>query len=148
MKIATVRLIAMATLIFWLTVGAILTSQSAGAMTISSDGGGSVRNYHLKAMDADRSGEAVEITGMCVSACTLYLIARGTCVHPGARLGFHGPYRFFSKLTDQESMAWGTFIAAHYPKKLRDWYNAGPRHGRRVVWLSSSELVYMGVRAC
>ena len=56
---------------------------------IHNDRGGSIseRITQIEALQA--AGETVEITGLCLSSCTM-MLAVG-CAHPDAVLGFHGP---------------------------------------------------------
>lgn len=69
------------------------------------------------------SDQTIEIRGTCASACTLYLgMPDRTCVHPRARLGFHGPqaYRNGRQQAVPEPFRSEVVqtIAAHYPPGL------------------------------
>lgn len=96
----------------------------------------------------------VEIRGTCASACTLYLgMENRTCIHPKARLGFHGPQAFkngrMHRVPEPFRSEVVATIAQHYPPAFRAWYlkNAAPLSGR-LVWLTGQEAIAMGARAC
>jgi hypothetical protein len=70
---------------------------------IHGDMGGSVRTRVYEIQQINRLRQRVEIRrGACMSSCTMFLGVHNVCVIPQAILGFHGPYRFGSKLTSTD----------------------------------------------
>ncbi len=136
---------------------AFLTAQPSqgakprNAIVVQNDGGGNMANRVAQVQQLRRSGKPVEIRGNCMSACTMYLGLRNTCVTPGARLGFHGPSsRYYGiALPREEFEYWSRVMANHYPSQLRSWYM---REGRNIIvgyhHISGRELIRMGVPRC
>ena len=75
--------------------------------TIRNDPGGHVINYAINAQKA----KFVRFDGKCMSACTLYLSVRNTCITPRASFWFH-------KATHPVATQ---FLINHYPQWVRDW---------------------------
>lgn len=118
----------------------------SSAYVIERDHGGLLKDYiELK----DRClTEPCEIKGVCASGCTL--LVNAACVHPQARLLFHGAY-----IGDGEQTHMGTLKlfanTSHWPQQLYDWYYAGPFHQRGAssyTELSGAEVIAMGARSC
>ncbi|WP_417279567.1 hypothetical protein [Celeribacter sp.] len=126
-------------------------SQQPGAtIVISNDYGGSVRKRTAEVQQINRLGQSVEIRGsVCMSSCTMFLGAKSVCVMPETSFAFHGPYRFFSKLTSLEFDQWSRVIANHYPSFLRSWYmQTGRYRGSNPARVKGSELIRHGVAEC
>ncbi|WP_417263391.1 hypothetical protein [Celeribacter sp.] len=126
-------------------------SQQPGAtIVVSNDYGGSVRKRTEEIQQINRLGQSVEIRGsVCMSSCTMFLGAKSVCVMPETSFAFHGPYRFFSKLTSLEFDQWSRVIANHYPSFLRSWYmQTGRYRGRSPARVKGSELIRHGVAEC
>lgn len=119
-------------------------------IVIHSDMGGSVRARYNEIQQINRLRQRVEIRkGSCLSSCTMFLGAANVCVTPQAVLGFHGPYRFGSKLTAQEFEEWSRVIAAHYPAEIRDWYMKEARYKTfTAMRLTGRQLIKLGVARC
>jgi hypothetical protein len=143
-----------------LLVTALLASPSYAArpkskvpgatIIINGDPGGSVRKRYGEIQQINRLGQRVEIRrGACMSSCTMFLGVQNVCVTPQAVLGFHGPYRFGSKLTQVEFDRWSKVISAHYPPAIKTWYMTSARYNtRKPSKLSGVELIRLGVRKC
>lgn len=126
-------------------------SQQPGAtIVISNDYGGSVRKRMAETQQINRLGQTVEIRGsVCMSSCTMFLGANSVCVMPETSFAFHGPYRFFSKLTPLEFDQWSRVIAHHYPSFLRSWYmQTGRYRSGNPARVKGSELIRHGVAQC
>ncbi len=126
-------------------------SQKPGAIiVIPNDYGGSVRKRTEEIRQINRLGQAVEIRGrVCMSSCTMFLGANTVCVQPETSFAFHGPYRFFSKLTSLEFDRWSRVIAAHYPSFLRSWYMQTARFRiHNPMKIKGRELIRLGVPRC
>jgi hypothetical protein len=71
---------------------ALAVSISSTALAGSSKGwghGGVIAPYEAVIAQANASGELFRITGVCKSACTMFLSIRNVCVEPSANLMFH-----------------------------------------------------------
>ncbi|MEM5476043.1 hypothetical protein, partial [Pacificibacter sp. AS14] len=119
-------------------------------IVINGDPGGSVRDRYGEIQQINRLGQRIEIRrGSCMSSCTMFLGARNVCVTPTAVLGFHGPYRFGSKLTQAEFDRWSNVIASHYPPAIKTWYMTSARYStRKPTKLTGAELIKLGVQRC
>lgn len=126
-------------------------SKAPGAtIVINGDPGGSVRERYGEIQQINKLGQRVEIRrGSCMSSCTMFLGAQNVCVTPTAVFGFHGPYRFGSKLTQAEFDRWSNVISAHYPPAIKTWYMTSARYStRKPTKLSGAELIRLGVQRC
>lgn len=121
------------------------------AMDIRNDMGGPVAERLVKVQRLDAQGTPVRILGNCISACTLYLGLRKTCVSPEARLGFHGPssrlagiplpYEEFDRVSRQ--------MAAHYPEAIRQWFLSEARFETdSYIVITGRQAIAMGARSC
>jgi hypothetical protein len=116
---------------------------------IGSDPGGKLTYYWYRYAEIRNRGDRVEITGSCVSACTLVLII------PKERICFgeHGQLRFHMP-RDEGTPApeWGAWMFVQYPNEVRNWIDA--RGGANKLplndyWtLSATELWKMGFAKC
>jgi hypothetical protein len=112
---------------FLLAAALLLTLvNAAGCTTIRNDPGGSVIDYAINAQKA----KSVRFDGKCMSACTLYLASRNTCITPRASFHFHKPYG-----SDAEGNALALrFMLETYPQWVRGWIAAkGGLTGRWLV---------------
>ena len=125
-------------------------STPGATIVIRSDMGGSVRARFNEIQEINRLKQRVEIrNGGCMSSCTMFLGVQNVCVTPRAVLGFHGPYRFGSKLTSAEFEEWSRVIAAHYPQAIRDWYLQKARYNTYTpLKITGTELIRLGVPRC
>lgn len=125
-------------------------ADSQKVIVVRGDWGGSVRQRYDEIQRINRLGYQIEIRdGMCLSSCTMYLGADRVCVSPEAVFGFHGPYRFWSKLTQEEFNKWSQVIARHYPPVLQKWYMEKARYQvRPMLRLSGAQLIRLGVPPC
>lgn len=118
---------------------------------IDDDRGGLLADRVRQIKRLRRSGQAVEIAGECLSACTLYLGLANACVWPSAVLGFHGPASVLPgmALPPAEFEHWSRVMAGHYPPVLRRWFM---RTGRQMLFgfhkISGTTLIDMGVNDC
>lgn len=128
-------------LVALLVVG-LLVALVFSVPVIRNDPGGSVDAYAVEAEKPSR------IVGLCESACTLRL--KTGCVTRGARLGFHSPTSRWPgiPLTRAKWEETTRFMASHYPPKIAEWFMAGPRHHSAMAYLSGSEAIALGARAC
>jgi len=124
-------------------------ASAGGTLRVSGDWGGEVDQRVARIAQMERDGTRVVVSGVCASACTLYLKLPTTCLTAGARLGFHGPQ------TDQGFMPLDTFtryqslMAAHYPPRMARWFVGGPGAGMDgEAWLTAKQAIAMGARAC
>jgi hypothetical protein len=119
-------------------------------IVINGDRGGSVRERYGEIQQINNLGQRVEIRrGSCMSSCTMFLGAQNVCVTPTVVFGFHGPYRFGSKLTQAEFDLWSNVISEHYPSAIKAWYMASARYNtRNPTKLSGAELIRLGVQRC
>lgn len=119
-------------------------------IVINGDPGGSVRARYNEIQQINRLGQRVEIRrGSCMSSCTMFLGARNVCVSPRAIFGFHGPYKFGSKLSPAEFERWSRVISSHYPVAVRSWYMTSARYKTYTPSrLTGTELIRLGVRRC
>jgi hypothetical protein len=132
-------------------VAAGLWVPSASAtMVISSDRGGSIRQYEQRYAMVRASGSPVVIDGRCYSACTLVLglvPSHRVCVTPRARLGFHAAW--FPGPGGRQIMSRDYTLRLYelYPLWLRNWIVQRGGLSSRMLILDGSEL-RAHVQAC
>lgn len=128
-------------------------------LVVRRDLGGSLYLRLLEVAALEKAGTPVEIRGTCGSACTLYLGLDTACVHPRARLLFHGALFPPGKakangLTPEQAQRavtiWNAITAASYPPALGDWFAREAAHlqDTRYKALTGAQVVAMGARAC
>ena len=109
------------------------------------DKGGPIARYQADI----RAARGVHvISGDCMSACTMWLGYKGTCVEPDAKLWFHAAWSDWSGRPEPSPIA-SAIMASYYPGPLRrmvalqGWLST-PR------WnvLSGREAIGLGARAC
>jgi hypothetical protein len=141
---------------FWFAVHLFATGPShainqQAPVVVNNDPGGNMAQRVSQIDVLRKTGTPVEIRGGCMSACTMYLGLRTTCVAPTATLGFHGPSSpyYGIALPQKEFDHWSMVMANHYPEPLRSWYL---REGRNIIvgfhQISGRELIRLGVPQC
>jgi hypothetical protein len=115
-------------------------------LTIRADGGGYIDDYadRIAALD----GKAVRITGVCKSACTMFLGYPDTCVSPSASFGFHGPSS--DDLSIRHLLGLVDEIAAHHPPAIAEEFRTNWALSRDFTWLTGAEVLAMApdLHAC
>jgi hypothetical protein len=124
---------------------ACITAASA-AVRIYDDPGGQIGNYLARFSALRRSGQRVEIDGMCASACTMLLgtIPRNRiCVTPRAVLEFHSAWDPSPSGGEVASQAGNQILWSTYPSQVRHWIS---RHGglrSQIIKLRGAALAAM-----
>ncbi len=119
------------------------------AMVVRNDRGGLLgqRNAEIRALRA--SGQRVELRGLSLSACTMYLSLPNACVSPSAIFGFHGPSRGGRPLPAAEFEHWSELMARNYREPLRSWFMAKGRFITEGYFeMSGAELIRLGYPNC
>lgn len=145
------RLIACAAKAFLFLAMLTAAAETANAMIVTHDMGGSVRERLSEVESLRASGTEVRIVGTCVSACTLLLGVPTTCVTPSARLGFHGPStrRNGLPLPRAEYERVSLQMAQLYPPRIREWFMSKARKVTGdYILMSGRDAIAMGARAC
>src|SRR5712671_3700114 len=125
-------------------VSTALTVTSASAtVIISDDVGGKMKDYTTHFQQVRNSGEAVVISGTCVSACTMVLglvPSDRVCATPNAVLGFHAAWTFDSSGKRVVSASGTQDLMNTYPAPVRAWI---VRHGGlspKMMYLRGRDL--------
>ena len=137
------RVVIFATVLFWLFVaglGVYRALNAQGRVTISYDLGGTVSQYR----EAVRNVDYAEILGVCGSACTMYLGARRVCISPDAMLLFHEAHNDDGSRNDLATL----WLWDEYPRGVRAWLTAHGGLTHRLIPLSGSEAIRLGVPRC
>lgn len=120
-----------------------LTAAPASAMAF--DPGGSIMAYLDSVLAADMRGATIEIEGVCASACTMKLGARGACIHSDALLLFHAarnPDGVISELATR-------VMASMYPRKIQAWVErTGALTSLDLTPMSGTLAIRLGVPDC
>lgn len=126
--------------------------RSGNRMIVRNDRGGNVAHRAQEISQLRQRGTRVEIRGeYCMSACTMYLGLRDTCVSPNTVFGFHGPSspNYGIALMPAEFEHWSQVMASHYPAGLRSWFL---REGRNTITgfhkMRGRDLIRMGIARC
>jgi len=123
----------------------IVLSCSISASASNFDAGGRLGDY-LDLVASANAGEArVEITGVCASACTMKLGARGACVHADTRLLFHA-----ARDADGRFDRLGTLMMLReYPRRIRAWAKSRRAlDSQNFTAMSGAEAIGLGVPDC
>lgn len=121
------------------------TLSAAATVRIYDDRGGQIGVYLDKYHALRRSGERVEIDGLCASACTMLLGSipeSRICVTPRAVLEFHSSWDP-TPSGEVISSAGNRILWSTYPPKIRRWIL---RHGGlrlQIIYLRGPELAAM-----
>lgn len=99
------------------------------------DNGGRIGDYIERIVAA--SGQRHEIAGDCISACTMWLGHRGTCVYPDAELWFHSS-------GDPRGDA---ALKAFYPPRVLA-FGAPMLNSQTLTGVSGRQLIRLGVPSC
>ena len=142
-------------LTFWLAPAMAAPTGSAGISPVTpyvvrDEFGGSVKKRMRQIRELNAANRPIEIRGnVCMSSCTMFLGARQVCVDPKTTFVFHGPFRYFSRLSPREFEFWSVTIASYYPKPIHDWYLREGRHKvLRVFEMTGQEVMRHGIPAC
>ena len=128
------------------------SSATDNTIIIHDDRGGGVveRARLIQTYQAD--GTRIEIRGnYCLSACTMFLSLRDTCVLPKTKFGFHGPSsRLYGiSLSPASFEHWSKVMARHYPEPLRTWFiDEGRFRTVGFYEFSGRDLINMGISRC
>lgn len=95
----------------------------ADVLSVHNDYGGSVVHYKFK-IDALPTATLVRISGVCGSACTMYLGHSNVCTTPHTRFRFHGPSEQGTPLQPHEFELLSGIMATYYPEPLRSQFLA------------------------
>ena len=106
-------------------------SRQHNYVRIGGDRGGYVMQYALRMLKLRKSGETVQFTGRCESACTIYLaLPRAqTCISPSASFSFHAPYGASSR-GNRIALS---YMLNSYPGWVRSWINSRGGLSRRLI---------------
>ena len=121
---------------------------AASALVIDYCPGGRVDLY---ADAIARETRPVQITGLAVSACTMYLGAKDVCVTPNARFEFHPPaiHGARSEAERQAVYRWAVdTLKSHYPPAVANWYESEVISKGGFYVIKGSEMIRLGVKAC
>lgn len=129
-----------------------LIAATSQVVIIRNDRGGGVVERMQVIAGYKTAGTQIEIRGQyCLSACTMYLGLRQTCITPATVFGFHGPSSRHHGIALSPSAFehWSQVMAAHYPEPIRSWFL---RKGRHIIVgfhnFSGADLIKMGVARC
>ena len=124
-------------------------AQSGGTMVVNADRGGYIGQRSAEIRFLRATGQRVEVRGLCLSACTMYLSLPNMCVAPDARLGFHGPSRNGRALAPVEFDHWSEVMAESYREPLLSWFmNEGRYRTSGYYEFTGAALIRMGYPAC
>jgi hypothetical protein len=119
---------------------------ASATLRISDDRGGRIGSYLAKFQALKKSGERVEIDGLCASACTMLfgiIPANRICVTPQAILQFHTAWDPTPAGGQIVNAAGNAILWEHYPENIRRWIS---RHGglrEQILDLQGPELSAM-----
>ncbi len=148
-----IKRIAVALIISAAAMGLPKASASVGGtLVIRNDRGGNIDTRARQISRLRSEGTRVEIRGRyCMSACTMYLGLRNTCILPNTVFGFHGPSSpyYGIALPPEEFEYWSRVMASHYPRQLQDWFLREARNTTMgFLRISGRELIQMGIQRC
>jgi hypothetical protein len=92
------------------------------AIVIKYDEGGEVSKYARRERAWEAEGRRIIVSGLCGSACTMYLKSPYLCAEPTAQFAFHASHLQYGKLgpkvSDPES---NTYMLQWYPSRIQEF---------------------------
>jgi hypothetical protein len=119
---------------------------AAATVRIADDRGGQIGTYLAKYEAIKRTGEHLEIAGICASACTMLLgiiPSDRICVTSQAVLEFHTAWDFAPDGSTVASSAGNRVLWSYYPGKVRRWISRRGGLYQRILYLRGPELAAM-----
>src|SRR4051794_38829326 len=113
------------------------------------DAGGNIRAYAADVSRLNRTGAKKVISGVCASACTMYLGVKNMCIEPDAEVWFHAAHL---PGEDRPDPLGSLQMLSYYPKKVRAWaIQVGALE--KTEWdganvLTGRQLIGMGLASC
>ena len=127
----------------------VLWSATVCVTSGRADTGGNIRAYAAEVSRLNRSQSVKVISGVCASACTMYLGVKKVCVEPDAEVWFHAAHL---PGDDRPDPLGSLEMLSYYPKKVRAW---AIRVGalEKTEWdgvnvLTGRQLIDMGITGC
>src|SRR4051794_79927 len=133
----------------WTIVAVLSVLPNLAYSMESPDLGGHIRAYVAAIAHLNRTGAAKVISGVCASACTMYLGVRNVCVEPDAELWFHAAHL---PGEDRADPLGSLKMLSYYPRKVRGWaIQTGALE--KTKWdgtkvLTGRQLIQMGIPRC
>lgn len=129
----------------------VAEAKATGVLIIHNDQGGCIRSYQYT-VDKTPAEMRIEISGVCESACTLFLGHPGTCAMPDTVFAFHGPSDFGEPLSPFAFQRSSRLMARYYPEPLKGRFMLSYRFRYQsddLVPIPAIVLIAEGVlRAC
>jgi len=126
---------------------AVLVSAPSSAR--AGDLGGNLLTYTAQVDRLNREKREKRISGVCASACSVFLGVRRVCIERDAQVWFHSAYQPASMRPDPT----GTLVMlSYYPRRVRRWA-IQTRALERTTWsaahmLTGEQLIQMGLSPC
>lgn len=129
-KILSVVSIVASIAMFGTVANAAPFSPGLNVVNIYRDHGGQVIKYAIKAKKLTKADTKIRISGLCDSACTLYLSvpSKNICIKPGANFGFHRAYGSTARANQTAT----NYMMGKYPSWVRSWIRANGGLSTRV----------------
>ncbi len=113
---------------------------------IHNNHGGLVDQFLAQSREWEYQGKTIKISGLCASACTLYLHNEKTCIENGTtKFGFHAARIAWGESNhpiigpiDQNSTR---IMMNYYPPGIRDWILRKGGLGLNMIFLTGKELL-------
>jgi hypothetical protein len=117
--------------------------------TRASDLGGKLLAYTAQVDRLNRENREKRISGVCASACSVFLGVRRICIERDAQVWFHGAYKPASLRPDPTG---SLVMLSYYPRRVRRWA-IETRALERTSWsaehmLTGEQLIKMGLSPC
>jgi hypothetical protein len=113
------------------------------------DLGGKLRAYTAQVERLNREKRAKRISGVCASACSVFLGVRRVCIERDAQVWFHAAYQPASLRPDPTG---SLVMLSYYPRRVRRWViQTGALE--QTSWsaehmLTGEQLIQMGLSPC
>ncbi len=128
---------------------AIGSCQGAADRVATEDGGGNLRAYAAQVRELNERGATKAISGVCASACTMFLGVKKVCVEPSAQFWFHAAHLPDDATPDELG---SLQMLSYYPPSVRAWAisvraleSADFNDAKK---LTGEDLIRMGVARC
>lgn len=136
-------------MIFLMTLPALGSTSWEGAVRVTFNPGGSIRDFIQRFMEYDRDKTRVIIDGMCMSACTFvfhFVRPDRVCMTPRAVFAFHSAWREDENEKPVFAREATRMVWHMYPQWLRDmllakgWDGNGDKWQMDFIYLTYDEM--------
>lgn len=122
---------------------------AALAVALNIDFGGNIIDRMQSFEMLERTNVTIPLSGVCISACTMFLGLSKVCVEPGTMFGFHSAYTIDEKGNAQMSGFGNALMLEYYPDSVVKWVTQTGALKQLDLTLMTAETAWkIGIPRC